>query len=425
MPITFVHVINSQLIHSMTAEIITIGDEILIGQIIDSNSAWMAQELNFIGIKVKQITSVSDNEKHIVQSLELAVHHADIIIMTGGLGPTSDDLTKPTLCTYFNTGLRFDEKAYLDIESLFKQRGREVTPLNRQQAEVPENCKTIYNKNGTAPGMWFEERGKIFISLPGVPFEMKAMMTETVIPWLTDKFKLPPVIHRTILTQGIGESMLADKIKVWERGLPSFIRLAYLPSVSMVRLRLSAVGEKNLMMHTINSHIANVLPLIDKYVFGFDEDTLQSRVGEELKKRKATLVTAESCTGGYLSHLITSVPGSSAYFKGGIVSYANEMKEEVLNVASETLGTYGAVSEETVKEMAENARKIFKADYALATSGIAGPDGGSPEKSVGTVWIAVATSDEIIARKLQLGNRRLHVIEVAAQSVLHLLLKQL
>ncbi len=409
----------------MTAEIITIGDEILIGQIIDSNSAWMAQQLNIIGIKVKQITSVSDSQAHIMEALDAAIKRADIILMTGGLGPTNDDLTKPTLCKYFNTGLRFDETAYRDIEALFKQRGREVTPLNRLQAEVPENCKTIYNKNGTAPGMWFEERGKIFVSLPGVPFEMKAMMTETVLPWLTGKFKLPPVIHRTILTQGIGESILADKIKEWENALPVNMRLAYLPSVGMVRLRLSAVGEKEKMLTEINSQIEKVLPLIDKYIFGFDDDTLQSRVGDELRKRNATLVTTESCTGGYVAHLITTVPGSSAYFKGGIVSYANEMKEEVLHVSADTLKKYGAVSEETVKEMAGHAQKIFKTDYALATSGIAGPDGGTPEKPVGTVWIAVATPEKIITRKLQLGNKRLHVIEVAAQSVLHLLLKEL
>ncbi len=409
----------------MTAEIITIGDEILIGQIIDSNSAWMAQQLNFIGIKVKQITSVSDSETHIIEALNAAIQRADIILMTGGLGPTNDDLTKPTLCKYFNTGLRFDETAYRDIEALFKQRGREVTPLNRMQAEVPENCKTIYNKNGTAPGMWFEEKGKIFISLPGVPFEMKSMMTESVLPWLAGKFNLPPVIHRTILTQGIGESILADKIKEWENALPADLRLAYLPSVGMVRLRLSAVGEKKKTSAEINSQIEKVLPLIDKYVFGFDDDTLQSRVGVELKKRNATLVATESCTGGYVAHLITSVPGSSAYFKGGIVSYSNEMKVDVLHVSADTLKKHGAVSEETVMEMAENAKRIFKTDYAVATSGIAGPDGGTQEKPVGTVWIAVATPDKIINRKLQLGNKRLHIIEVASQSVLHLLLKDL
>lgn len=409
----------------MTAEIITIGDEILIGQIIDSNSAWMAQQLNFIGIKVKQITSVSDSETHIIEALNAAIQRADIILMTGGLGPTNDDLTKPTLCKYFNTGLRFDETAYRDIEALFKQRGREVTPLNRMQAEVPENCKTIYNKNGTAPGMWFEEKGKIFISLPGVPFEMKSMMTESVLPWLAGKFNLPPVIHRTILTQGIGESILADKIKEWENALPADLRLAYLPSVGMVRLRLSAVGEKKKTSAEINSQIEKVLPLIDKYVFGFDDDTLQSRVGVELKKRNATLVATESCTGGYVAHLITSVPGSSAYFKGGIVSYSNEMKVEVLHVSADTLKKHGAVSEETVMEMAENAKRIFKTDYAVATSGIAGPDGGTQEKPVGTVWIAAATPDKIINRKLQLGNKRLHIIEVASQSVLHLLLKDL
>lgn len=409
----------------MTAEIITIGDEILIGQIIDSNSAWMAQQLNFIGIKVKQITSVSDSETHIIEALNAAIQRADIILMTGGLGPTNDDLTKPTLCKYFNTGLRFDETAYRDIEALFKQRGREVTPLNRMQAEVPENCKTIYNKNGTAPGMWFEEKGKIFISLPGVPFEMKSMMTESVLPWLAGKFNLPPVIHRTILTQGIGESILADKIKEWENALPTDLQLAYLPSVGMVRLRLSAVGEKKKTSAEINSQIEKVLPLIDKYVFGFDDDTLQSRVGVELKKRNATLVATESCTGGYVAHLITSVPGSSAYFKGGIVSYSNEMKVDVLHVSADTLKKHGAVSEETVMEMAENAKRIFKTDYAVATSGIAGPDGGTQEKPVGTVWIAAATPDKIINRKLQLGNKRLHIIEVASQSVLHLLLKDL
>jgi nicotinamide-nucleotide amidase len=409
----------------MKAEIITIGDEILIGQIVDSNSAWMAQQLNYIGIKIKQITSVSDNESHIMEALDAAILRADIILMTGGLGPTSDDLTKPALCKYFNAPLRFDEQAYRDIEALFKARGKEVTPLNRSQAEVPQNCITIYNKNGTAPGMWFEEKGKVFISLPGVPFEMKAMMTESVLPRLSEKYKLPPIIHRTILTQGIGESILADKIKEWENNLPPEIRLAYLPSVGMVRLRLSAIGDKQRMMHAIDEQIEKVMPAIEKYVFGFDEDTLQDRVGEELKKRKASLVTTESCTGGYVAHLITSVPGSSHYFKGGIVSYANEMKETLLQVKEATLKKHGAVSEETVIEMAGHARSLFNADYAIATSGIAGPDGGTDEKPVGTVWMAVATPDKIITRKMQLGNKRMQVIEVAAQSVLHLLLKVL
>jgi nicotinamide-nucleotide amidase len=409
----------------MQAEIITIGDEILIGQIVDTNSAWMAQQLNLTGIKVKQITSVSDNAGHIIQALNAASAQSDIILMTGGLGPTSDDLTKPVLCQYFKTGLRFDEIAYRDIEALFKARGKEVTPINRMQAEVPENCVTIYNKYGTAPGMWFEENGKIYISLPGVPHEMKAMMTHFVLPRLSEKFRLPPVIHKTVLTQGIGESALADKIKSWEETLPPEIKLAYLPSVGMVRLRLSTSGQKPDALNAVNEQISRLLPLIEDYVFGFDEDTLAGMVGNELKKRNATLFTVESCTGGHVAHLITGIPGSSAYFKGGIVAYSNEMKIKLLQVSPETLKNKGAVSEETVKEMAMNARRLFNTDYSVATSGIAGPDGGSSEKPVGTVWMCVASPDGLVTRKIMAGTERLQVIEVSAQTVLHLLLKTL
>jgi len=285
-------------------------------------------------------------------------------------------------------------------------------------------CKTIYNKNGTAPGMWFDKNQKVFVSMPGVPHEMQAMMTGYVLPELRLKFNLPAIVHRTILTQGIGESVIAEKIKGWEEDLPKQIKLAYLPSIGMVRLRLSILNSNENSLNEMEKEIEKLLPLIKNYVFGFDTDTLEKRVGEELKVRNATVIATESCTGGKVSHKLTSIPGSSAYFKGGLITYSNELKQDLLKVKTETLRQQGAVSEETVREMAGNACKLFKTDYALATSGIAGPDGGSAEKPVGTVWAAVAGPNGIVTRKFQLGNDRFRVIEVAAQSVLFMLLKE-
>jgi nicotinamide-nucleotide amidase len=402
----------------MLAEIITIGDEILIGQIVDTNSAWMGQKLNEAGIRVKQITSVSDNAEHIVNALNEAKSRVKIILITGGLGPTKDDITKKILCTYFNTQMRFDARAFEDVERLFKARGKEVSPLNRKQAEVPEICETIYNAKGTAPGMWFDVDGTIYMSMPGVPYEMKAMMENDVIPKLKKRFKTPKVIHKTILTQGIGESYLSEMIADWEDKLPAHIKLAYLPSVGLVRLRLSGVAaDEGELIQQINTEVKTLQTIIADYIYGYENDVLEELVANLLKQNNLTISTAESCTGGYLSHRLTSIPGSSAYFKGSIIAYDNAVKTEMLNVDEELLKKYGAVSEEAVSKMAENCKKLFNTDYALATSGIAGPTGGSIEKPIGTVWVAIATPASTITKKLQLGDGRQRVI---AETGLHI-----
>jgi nicotinamide-nucleotide amidase len=410
----------------MLAEIITIGDEILIGQIVDTNSAWMGQKLNEAGIRVKQITSVSDNAEHIVNALNQAKSRVKIILITGGLGPTKDDITKKILCTYFNTQMRFDARAFEDVERLFKARGKEVSPLNRKQAEVPEICETIYNAKGTAPGMWFDVDGTIYMSMPGVPYEMKAMMENDVIPKLKKRFKTPKVIHKTILTQGIGESYLSEMIADWEDKLPAHIKLAYLPSVGLVRLRLSGVAaDEGELIQQINTEVKTLQTIIADYIYGYENDVLEELVANLLKQNNLTISTAESCTGGYLSHRLTSIPGSSAYFKGSIIAYDNAVKTEMLNVDEELLKKYGAVSEEAVSKMAENCKKLFNTDYALATSGIAGPTGGSIEKPIGTVWVAIATPASTITKKLQLGDGRQRVIAETGLHIFNMLRKQL
>ncbi|MEO8149295.1 MAG: competence/damage-inducible protein A [Bacteroidia bacterium] len=409
----------------MLVEIITIGDELLIGQVVDTNSAWMSQQLNFAGFKVKQITSVSDDEQHIINALDEAAKRADVILITGGLGPTKDDITKNTLCKYFNTSLVFNEEAFKNLEQLFKMRGREVTPTNRKQAEVPVNCEVLQNKNGTAPGMWFEHEEKVFVSMPGVPYEMKSMMSDAVIPRLKGKFETPYIVHKTILTQGVGESFLSDIISDWEDSLPSHMKLAYLPSAGMVRLRLTAMSADADLEKQVEEQVKNVLPLIEKYVYGFDDDTLQSVVAKLLHQKKQTLSLAESCTGGYISHLITSLPGSSAYYKGSVIAYAYEIKEEFLNVSKFVLETKGAVSEEVVLQMASQVKANFKTDYAISVSGIAGPDGGTPDKPVGTVWIAIATPEKTFAKRFQFGTHRMRNIEVTAYTALNMLRKEL
>ncbi len=406
------------------AEIITIGDELLIGQVIDTNSAWMGQKLNETGIKIKQKTSVADEEDHIVAALNEAKKRADVILITGGLGPTKDDLTKYTLCKYFKSNLRFDEDVFLDIEKIFKARGREVTASNRKQAEVPEKCTVIHNSKGTAPGMWFEKDGKIYISMPGVPFEMKAMMEKDVLPKLKERFNTSVILHKTILTQGIGESFLSDMIEEWENNLPKNIKLAYLPTPGQVRLRLSASGENEMEVRKqVEEEEKKLQALAGEYIYGYENDTLESLIGKLLKEKKQTLSIAESCTGGYIAHRITTVPGSSAYFFGSVVAYSYEMKEKFLDVNPGLLNTKGAVSEEVVIQMAENIKSKFKTDYSIAVSGIAGPDGGTPEKPVGTVWVAIAAPSKTITRKLQLGDNRERVVLETTQHALNMLRK--
>lgn len=409
----------------MLTEIITIGDELLIGQVVDTNSAWMGQQLNLAGFKVKQITSISDDETHILTALAEAAKRADIILITGGLGPTKDDVTKKTLCKYFNSGLIFNMEAFADVERFFKSRGREVMPIDKIQAEVPENCKVLSNKNGTAPGMWFEHEGKIYVSMPGVPYEMKGIMTDYTIPMLKQKFNTPHIFHKTILTQGIGETVLAEMIAAVEDNLPSHIKLAYLPSVASVRLRLTGMSFDTDLQAQVETEVDKIMQHIQKYVYGFDEDTLAGVVGKLLQEKNQTLALAESCTGGYISQLITAIPGCSSYYKGSMVAYSYEIKEEFLDVSKTTLATKGAVSEEVVLQMATNAKAKFNTDYALAVSGIAGPDGGTADKPVGTVWIAMATPKGCTAKRFQFGPNRSRNIEATALTALNILQKEL
>jgi nicotinamide-nucleotide amidase len=409
----------------VTAELLTIGDEILFGQIVDTNSQWMSVELSKAGIKVIRKTSVGDVESEVLAAFDEAERRADIILITGGLGPTSDDLTKPCLVKYFNCELTINEEALQEVTEFFRSRGRELTEVNRQQAALPTCCEKITNTMGTAPGMWFHRNGKVFVSMPGVPHEMKAMMSNIVIPKLQQTFKTPVIHHTIIRTVGIGESILAEKIKNWEESLPAHIRLAYLPSLGQVKLRLTAHGEDRQKLQDESNGIASQLsPIVGDYIFGYSDDDLEVVLGRTLKEKHLTLSCAESCTGGYLSHLITSVPGSSSYFIGGIVAYDNFIKTSTLGVKGETILKFGAVSEETVKEMANNVREKFQTDIGVATSGVAGPLGGTPDKPVGTVWIAYADQDNIIARKLQLSKDRLINIKMSSTAALNLVRQQ-
>src|ERR1035437_3664456 len=417
------------------ASIITIGDELLIGQVIDTNSAWIAQELNKAGIFVKRRVAVGDNENDIRIALDEESQHVDIILITGGLGPTSDDITKPLLCKYFNGKMIVNEDALQNVKYLFeKVFKRPVTEVNLKQAEVPDVCTVIQNKRGTAPGMWFvqrtsdgEKKGKIFVSMPGVPNEMQGMM-KTVIEKLKSRFELPVIVHKTLLTAGIGESMLAEQIKDFESALPSNIKLAYLPNYGMVRLRLTSSGyDKQTIEKEIQLQFDTLKFLAKEYLVTDEDEPMEKVIGKLLSARNETMSTAESCTGGYIAHLITSIPGSSKYFKGSVVSYNNEVKENVLNVSDETLQTFGAVSEETVKEMLKGALDVLKTDYAIAVSGIMGPDGGSAEKPVGTVWIAVGSKSfnklRIETQKLNLRFDRMRNIQITSMNALNLLRK--
>ncbi|MFZ4413946.1 MAG: competence/damage-inducible protein A [Bacteroidales bacterium] len=407
----------------MKAEIISIGDELLIGQVINTNASWMATQLNMIGIDVVQISVISDQKQPIKQSIDQAFQRADVILMTGGLGPTNDDITKFTLCEYYDSQLIFDEASYQRISQLFAQRGFDVTELNRQQAELPDKCTVIPNVNGTASGMWFEKEGKILVSMPGVPFEMKSMMSNDVIPRLKKMCK-EVIIHKTIHIQGIGESFLADLIKDWENQLPSYIKLAYLPQPGLVRLRLSAKGEiEDQLKNELDHEIEKLKKLIPDLIFGYDEDSLEEIIGRLLTAQHKTLATAESCTGGYLSHLVTSVSGSSAYYKGSVIAYSNDVKMEILGVGNETLEKFGAVSEQTVTEMAVGVRNLLHTDYAIAVSGIAGPEGGTDDKPVGTIWIAVVSEKGILHKKFLHGEDRGRNIRKAALSALMMLRK--
>ena len=410
----------------MQVEIITIGDEILIGQIVDTNSAWMAQQLNLIGFSVKQISSVSDNEAHILNAFKEASERANVVLITGGLGPTKDDITKNTFCKYFSTHLVLNEAVYSDVEELFKARGKEVSELNRKQAEIPEICTVLRNPIGTAPGMWFDVNNTVYVSMPGVPFEMKQMMQNTVLPMLSEKFNAPTILHHTILTQGIGESALAEIISDWEDNLPSNIKLAYLPSISAVRLRLSAIGEDQIDLQAkLNYETEKLYKLIPQYIYGSNSEMLEEIIGKLLLEKNKTLATAESCTGGKIATLITSVAGCSTYYKGSTVCYSNEIKTDLLGVSPQLLATHGAVSQEVVEAMATGALKQLNVNYTIATSGIAGPSGGSDSKPVGTVWIAVASENKVYSKCYLFGTNRERTIEATSITALNLLRKLL
>jgi len=399
----------------MLAEIITIGDEILIGQVVDTNSAWMAQQLNNAGIRVKQISSVSDDRQHILTALAEAAERADIIFITGGLGPTKDDITKKTLAEYFGVEMVENKAALNNVLKIFEKYKRPLLAVNRLQAEVPENCEVIINKNGTAPGMWFNHNGKIYVSMPGVPFEMMYMMEEQVIPKIKTLFKLPVIIHKTILTVGEGESFLAERIADIEDSLPPHIKLAYLPKLGQVRLRLSGYGEnESTLRKEVDKYASKIIERVGDFVVAEGDIPIEKAILNYMTERVLTLSVAESCTGGYLSHLLTQHAGSSKVFFGGAISYSYELKESILGVKNETLWQYGAVSEQTVSEMVEGARLNFKSDYAIAVTGIAGPDGGLPDKPVGTVWIAVASAKKMIAKKFTFGTKRHQNIERSA-----------
>ncbi len=410
----------------MLAEIITIGDEILIGQIVDTNSAWMAQKLNLAGIRVKQITSISDDKQHILEALAEAEKRADIILITGGLGPTKDDITKNTLREYFNCDWRFDEGVLEDVTRIFSKYGRSVTDVNRLQAQVPDCCTTIRNSNGTAPAMWFEMRNKVFVAMPGVPFEMKGIMKKDVIPMLSAKFKTPHILHQTVLTQGIGESNLAELISNWEDNLPPNFKLAYLPAFGAVRLRLSAIGEDKEHLKALSDKKINELkPIIADHIYGYEEDTLEEIIGKLLREKGLTLSTAESFTGGAVSSAITTVSGSSSYYMGSVISYSNKIKMDELGVKESDLINFGAVSQQVAEQMAIGVNKKFSTDCSIATTGIAGPTGGSEAKPVGTAWIAIATPKGVVSQKFSFGEQRQAIIQRAALTALNMLRKQL
>ncbi len=412
----------------MFAEIITIGDEILIGQIVDTNSAFIAKELNTIGVSVYQITSVQDDKAHILKAFEQAGENADLVICTGGLGPTKDDITKHTLCEFFNDQLVEDKAVLRHVEELFaKYISTPISDVNRQQAMVPSKAVVLQNEFGTAPGMWMNRNNTVYISLPGVPFEMKALIKNHVIPKIVSEFKRPHILHKTIVTYGTGESALAERIADWENNLPSFIKLAYLPSLGKVRLRLSAKGPDKLKLEKgINSAFDRLYDLIGDVIYGTeDEETLEMTLCKLFTRKKMTLSTAESFTGGRIAEQITSVPGASAYFKGSVVSYATETKIKILQVPEELIKQHSVVSEAVAIAMAQNVRKLLKTDFAIATTGNAGPKKGDSNADIGTVYIGIATPNECFALEFKLGNHRTRIVQKAVNKGMELLQKEI
>ena len=413
----------------INASIITIGDELLIGQVIDTNSAFIAQQMNLAGFFVIRRVAVGDDYNNIRTALDEEKKYADIILITGGLGPTADDITKPLLCEYFGGKMIVDKATYANVRHLFENIfKRPFTERNRMQAEVPDVCTVIQNKKGTAPGMLFKQMvndvEKIFVSMPGVPFEMMAMMTDDVIPYLKQKFTTTHIIHHTLLTAGAGESMLADMIIDFENNLPKNIKLAYLPSYGMVRLRLTAIGENITGVNeSIEKQFAQLKKLTAEFLVTDVDETMERTVGKLLLNNGKNMSTAESCTGGYIAHLLTAMAGSSAFYSGSVVSYSNEVKENLLQVKKTTLDAVGAVSEEVVKEMAAGALKNLATDYTIAVSGIMGPDGGVIDKPVGTVWVCVGSNEKLITHKFTFRFDRERNIRLTALNALNMLRK--
>ena len=405
----------------MFAELITIGDELLIGQVVDTNSAWMGRELNNIGIEVLRIVSVRDREEEILEAIDNAMKRVNIVLVTGGLGPTKDDITKQTLCKYFNTELIFSEEVFENAKRVLAGK-IPMNKLNKGQAMVPKNCTVINNPVGSASVSWFERDGKVLVSMPGVPQEMTTVMAESVLPKLHERFQTDVIMHQTFLVQHYPESVLAEKLEAWEVALPDCIKLAYLPKLGIIRMRLTGRGHDRKEVETLlNREKAKLETILGEDIFSEEDTPLEVIIGELLKKRKLTVSTAESCTGGSIAERLTSIAGSSEYFKGSIVAYSNEVKKELLHVSSETLEKYGAVSEETVVEMVKGAMKALKTDCAVATSGIAGPGGGTPEKPVGTVWIAAGYKNEIRTYKQETNRGRAMNIERAGNNALLIL----
>ncbi len=408
----------------MRVHIITIGDEILIGQTIDTNSAWMARQLNLIGAQVAEIQSVSDQKAAILDSLAHAVGQVEVVLITGGLGPTKDDITKLALAEFFDTELQFHQPTYDRILRMFEKWGRAPTPAHREQCYLPARARILVNKKGSAPAMWFEYQGKTIVSMPGVPFEMQYLMEYEVLPRLQKQYAGIPVLHRYIMTVGEGESRIAQHIADIEEQLPPPLKLAFLPGLGQVKLRLTASGaDEALLTKLLNEQVRVISERISDFVYGYDEVKLEEVVGELLRNKGMHLCTVESCTGGYIAHLITSVPGSSDYFKGGIVVYSNDVKQRQLGVQASTLERRGAVSEEVVKEMVAGSLDVFDVDVAVAVSGVAGPGGGTPDKPVGTIWLAAGNRQRMVTQKLQLSKDRLLNIQYTGIEALNMIRK--
>ncbi len=404
-------------------EIITIGDEILIGQIVDTNSAWMAVELNKAGFQLAQITSVHDEADHIKKALDEALLRADVVLMTGGLGPTKDDITKQTLCEYFGTKLVFNPEVLENIQEIYHTRQSVMNELTKSQAMVPENCTVIQNRAGSAPITWFEKEGKVIVSMPGVPLEMKKVMSEEIIPRLQKHFKTPAIIHKTVQVYGIPESQLALRLTEWENSLPEYLHLAYLPNFGIVKLRISGAGQdKYKLEEAINQQVETLKSILGESIFAYEDKPVEKIIYEKLKSSGLTVSTAESCTGGNIAHRLTLIPGISDCFKGTVVAYHNELKINMLGVSAQDIEQYGAVSSQVATQMAEGARKVMQTDLAVATTGIAGPTGGTPEKPVGAIWISVCSRERTITRSYVFGNfARENFIERSTMAALMML----